>query len=532
MHVLFEMLGRGTTIDVSELLIHWLQCYGPGHTDLKPQEQRIYDIIERLGEQRWSCAEELLRLHLFESPDCVYGALAAATLSLVEHRYDEVIDYLQTVFNQQPGNTMALYTLGHCHELLDQEDKAIEYYQDCLKFKNTLELPLIRLAAIYAKNADYQQAAHIYTMLYERMPEDITTQLILGHLYVAAGNAQMAIQTFSKAILTHPDSFGFQDPSVDQLLVDGEYEQALEAIEQMLEEAPRRAELLAKRGDILALVDDPAEAIAAYQDALTECPVFLDAAIKLGTQYLRLESFHLAAEQFNKAHDIIAQIIDAYVGLAVAHLSVKEEADALAATCSAAMIHPNSVLLFTETARTLLRSMCADPMGQLDEDPTQGLDEVIKCYRGRLHHDQPTSQLFYELSLLELYRNGPKQAIQYLQDAAETEPVTMRAISRMALCQYSLGNSQLSLEILSQLITPDAQAMQLHYQTALLYMNPVKFAGSVMNLDRQLELSCAANNPSSRISLVLQNLGILDRAQAVWDDIYLTIAGSISPLEM
>lgn len=532
MHVLLEMLGRGTTINVSDLLIHWLQCYGPGQTDLRPQQKRISDIIDCLGNQRWGCAEDLLRLHLFEDPDCIYGSLAATALALIEQRYHEAIDYLQTVFSQQPSNTMALYVLGHCHELLQQEDKAIEYYQDCLKFKNSLELPLMRLAAIYAKNGNYEQAAHIYSMLYERMPEDITTQLILGYLHIGAGNAQMAIQTFSKAILTHPDSFGFQDPSIDQLLVDGDYDQALHAVEDLLEETPRKPELLAKRADILAMLDDPTEAIAGYQDALSECPVFLDAAIKLGTQYLRIESFLLAAEQFNKAHDIIAQIIDAYVGLAVAHLSIKEDADALAATCSAAMIHPNSVLLFTETARTLLRSLCPDPMHEFDEEPTQGLDEVIRSYNGRLHCDQATSQLLYELSLLELYRHGPKQAVKYLQDATQIEPTTMRVISRLAICQYSLGNNQLALDILRHLTLPNSSAMQLHYQTALLYMNPVKFAGSVMNMDHNMERHCTDSDSSSRISLVLQNLGIINRAQAVWDDIYTTLAGSISPLEM
>ena len=532
MHVLLEMLGRGTTVNIPELLAHWLQRYSPGHADLKPREMRLSDIIECLGNQRLCAAEDLLRLYLFEKPECVYGCMAAAALAVAEHRYQEAIDYLDTVFTSQPGNTMALYVLGHCHELLKHEDKAVEYYQDCLKFKSNLELPLMRLAAIYGKNAHYEQAAHIYAMLYEMMPEDITTQLILGYLHIAAGNAQQAIQTFSKAILTHPDSFGFQDPNIDQLLVDGQYTEALEAIEILLEEMPRKAELLAKRADILAMMQDPAEAIAGYQDALTECPAFLDAAIKLGTQYLHIESFQLAAEQFNRAHDIIAQIIDAYIGLAVAHLSVKEEADALAATCSAAMIYPNSVLLFSETARTLLRGLCPDPLQEIDEDPTRGLDEVIRSYQARLQVDQPTSQLYYELSLLASYRRGPQAALEHLLAAVQMEPSTMRAKSRLALCHYSLGDNQNALNILRQLVVPDPQSMQLHYQTALLSMHPVKFAGAVLNMDRRLGLNCTDHDSSSCIHLIVQNLGIIKRSDAVWDDIYSTLVGSISPLEM
>ncbi len=76
-----------------------------------------------------------------------------------------------------------------------------------------------------------------------------------------------------------------------------------------------------KRADVLGMLGAADQAIAQYQQAISLCPDFLEATIKLGTQYLQLNEHRLAAQQFNKAVEINDSIVDAYIGLAIAQNS-------------------------------------------------------------------------------------------------------------------------------------------------------------------------------------------------------------------
>ena len=59
--------------------------------------------------------------------------------------------------------------------------------------------------------------------------------------------------------------------------------------------------------------------------------------------------------------------------------------------------------------------------------------------------------------------------------------------------------------------------LSLHYRTALLYCDRIKFASSLLNLEHFLENNFAAPEATVNIALVLQNLGLLDRAATMWD---------------
>ena len=78
--------------------------------------------------------------------------MAAAALCLRENHLKEAMEELNSVYMRQPSNTLALYVLGHCFERMGHQAQAVEFYQDCLKFKDYLQLPAQRLGAIYFKD--------------------------------------------------------------------------------------------------------------------------------------------------------------------------------------------------------------------------------------------------------------------------------------------------------------------------------------------------------------------------------------------
>jgi tetratricopeptide (TPR) repeat protein len=519
---LLEILGGAITVDTADLMWHWLNQNWPSDRDcgLGPSgHSGLDEILQLMGNMKLDAATEKLRLHLFEDPGCIWGRLAAAAICLHNSRLNEAVEELNSVYMRRPSNTMALYALGHCYERLGKESEAVEFYQDCLKFKNYLQLPAQRLAAIYLKNGQLQKALQQYELLNEQHPGDISTLVTLGHLYIARSEHARAIQAFHAAILLHPNSL-VTDDRVDQLVQDGQLYEALDRLEKLLEREPDRPDLIARQGDVLSMSGALTEAVSQYQQALRLCPDFLEPTIKLGTCYLQMDARHLAAQQFNRAVDINDQIVDAYLGLATAHRLSGHTAEALATLSLAASIQPNSSFLFAETATLLFSVARADEAATA---PYHGSSDLIKpvvqAHQQQVQLEPQNPDLLYRLGVLLMNVGKLNDATECFRRALQISPDHTRAKSKLTICLYDTGHREQALDQLSAEENPDRDTLVLHYKTALLYCDRVKFASSLINLDRHLKDNLVRTDSSVHIALVLQNLGVLDRVAAMWENL-------------
>ena len=518
---LLEILGRAMTVDTADLIWHWLNVVKPLKGDSEPaQEQRLDKIIELIGNMKIEAAQEQLRLYLFENPSCTRGRLSAAAVCLSKSQLHSAIEELNSVYLRQPNNTMALYALGHCYERLGKESQAVEFYQDCLKFKNYLQLPRQRLAAIYFKNRQLGKTILEYELLRNEYPDDISTLVTLGHLYIANLKYEPAIETFNSAILMYPDNFHAEDDDIDQLIRDGQLHEAAEQLEDLLQEQPDRADLIAKKADALSMLGAGAEAVSQYEEAIRIWPDFLEATIKLGTQYLQLHQWRLAAQQFNRAVEINDKIVDAYIGLAIAQNLADNASDALATLSLAAAIQPNSSLLFAHTATLQFKAS----IGQSSEhhsgyDSTELIEAVVAAHRQQITRQPQNPELHYRMGVLMMSVGRMNEAFKAFQSALEINPTYTRARSKLAMCLFETGQQELALEQLTEPDCLDKDTLELHYRTALLYCDRTKFASSLINLERHMENNFACADATVNISIVLQNLGLLDRAAAMWDNL-------------
>ena len=518
---LLEIFGRAITVDTADLIWHWLDVVRHSTDDKESLQYRQLDrIVELIGDKKIEAAEHQLRLYLFENPSCARGRLAAAAIYLLKSQLQSAIEELNSVYLRQPNNTMALYTLGHCYERLGKESQAVEFYQDCLKFKNYLQPPRQRLAAIYFKNGQLEKTIQEYELLKDEYPDDISTLVTLGHLYIANAAYTNAIETFNTAILIYPDNFHREEDDIDQLIADGQLHEALEQLEQLLAEEPERADLAVKRADVLNMLGAGDEAISQYQEALRICPDFLEATIKLGTQYLQMQQDQLAAEQFNKAVEINDQIVDAYIGLAIAQKLAGKLSEALATLSLAAAIQPNSSLLLAETATLQFKVSLGESLdSQKAEESGKLMAAVIQSHQQQINQRPQNPDLHYRLGVLMMSISRINEAIKAFQSALEINPTYTRARSKLAVCLFERGQKQLAID---QLIGPDCldrDTLELHYKTALLYCDKVKFASSLINLERCMQNNFASPDAAVNISVVLQNLGLLDRAAAMWNNL-------------
>ncbi|MHC4573793.1 MAG: tetratricopeptide repeat protein [Planctomycetota bacterium] len=521
MSKLLEILGRAITVDTADLIWNWLDSL---ITAQNPQQagplDRLGRIVALVEERKADAAEDQLKLYLFDNPSCICGRLAAAAMALSRSNLEPAVEELSSVYLRQPNNTMALYALGHCCERLQQESKAVEFYQDCLKFKSHLDLPRQRLAAIYFKNGQLEKTIQEYELLKDDSPDDISTLLTLGHLYIANGRHGRAIETFNTAILIHPDYFHSADGDIDRLMRDGQLQEALEWLDQLLQEHPDRPDLALRRADILNILGLSDQALSQYEEVVAACPDFLEATIKLGTQYLQTHQEPLAARQFNRGVELNDQIVDAYLGLAQAQKLAGKPSDAAATLSLAAAIQPNSSLLFAETAILQFKATLAQTPHF--SHPGQSYDlmpSVIQAHETQIARRPQNPDLRYRLGLLLMGVGRINEALHAFQTALNINPTYARARTKLAVALFETGQHTLALEQLTHPDCLDADTLALHYKTALLYCDSLKFASSLINLERTLEKNFACPDATINVSIVLQNLGLLDRATAMWDNL-------------
>jgi len=526
MSQLLEILGRAITIDITDLIWNWLNAAKPLKDEINSVRYRqLNEAVELMENLKFDAASEKLRLYLFENSSCVYGRLAVAAVCLHSNQLTEAINELNSVYLRQPNNTMALYALGYCYERLGKEAEAIEFYQDCQKFKHYLQLPAQRLAAIYFKKGQYEKTIEQYEILKGEYPDDISILVTLGHLYIVTEKFMKAIETFNNAILIHPDNFNSQDDSVDQLFAEGQFHEALEQLEYLLEAQPDRADLLMKHADILRMLGNTTEAVAQYEEALNICPDFLEATIKLGTQYLQLHQDWLAAQQFNKAVEINDKIVDAYLGLATSQKLANYVPDALGTLSLAAAIQPNSSMLFAETAALQFQEGIRKNLpyeseyDNVQDQPVNLTGKVVDAHIQQIAQHPQNPDLHYRLGVLMMSVGRLTEAVISFESALEINPDYHRARNKLAICLFEIDRKYEALEHLSPPDHLDKDTLDLHYKTALLYCDKVKFASSLINLERHLENNFARPDAAVNISIVLQNLGLLDRVTTMWDNL-------------
>ncbi|MCX5635760.1 MAG: tetratricopeptide repeat protein [Planctomycetota bacterium] len=521
MSKLLEILGRAINFDTADLIWHWLnEASVMKEVNQSAQYRQLAGVVELIGINRLDSAEGQLNHYLLENPCCTYGHLAAAAILLQKNELLHALEELETVYFTQPNNTMCLYAMGHCNERLGRESRAIEFYQDCLKFKNYLQPPRQRIAAIYFKNGRLENTIQEYELLKKEYPDDMATLVTLGHLYIVNKKYIKAIDTFNTAILSHPDNFYSEDDETEMLISDGQLQDAMERLQDLLQEQPDRADLIVRQADILGMTGATSETVSRYKDAIRICPDYLEATIKLGTQYLKMQNNLSAAQQFNRAVEINDQIVDAYVGLATAQKECGKIEDALATLSLAKAIEPNSTLLFSQTAALQFKiemesAFSLDNENELDET----IEAVIAAHLRQTSAETQNPDLYYRIGLLMVAVHRYEDAIKAFETALEIKHTHTRAKNKLAICLLETGQNQDALYRLTTGDCIDKDTLNLHYKTALLYCDRIKFASSLINLEKYMQDNFACANATVNVSIVLQNLGLLDRASAMWDSL-------------
>ena len=514
---LLSIIGNGIGVEIEDLIWYCLRQSAETLAKTDPAHAQMLDKVVDLADARKS---SLVRHRLEEyrsaHPRCHYVNLAAAAIAMADSRLNDAFDLLKSVYSKYPRNVTALYALGHCCERLGQEEDAIAFYQDCLKFKNHLQFPRQRLAAIYFKNGQIEKTITEYKLLASEYPDDLSILLTLAHLYTAVSQYKLAIDTFSTAILIQPDNFSPENDKIDSLIEAGELNDAIDMIEKALEEYPDRPDLLLRRASVYASLGQDEQALDELNHTVAVCPHFLDANIKLGSHYLRLGKPASAAIQFTRAALINDRLVDAYLGLATAQKLSNSTSEAAITLSLAATIDANGPMLFAQAACL----QCNSPSEDLKSRP---IDIILEAQTQMLKLRPQNPELHYRLGILLMSIGRITEATELFQRALSLNPTFAAARNKLAVCLYETDETAFAIEILTPPNCLQPDTLDLHYRVALLYCDKIKFASCLLDLEQWLHDTLASTDAVVNISIVLQNLGLLDPVSSTWANLSPTI---------
>lgn len=518
MSKLFEIFGKGITISTADIVWHWLGQTLPT-ADSANYNESFAKVLDHLANREIVQAEDKIRHLLGISPDCIWARMAASAACLMQDNIGESLQHAQSVYFRQPSNTMALYVMGYCCERLGQTEQAMEFYQDCVKFKSHLQLPRQRMAAIYLRDGRIDKAAAEYERLTSEHFEDIQSLVLLGYLYLESGKITEASDTFNLAIVSHPDNFieFHEADEIETLIQDEMFEQAVEKIRCTIDQVGTLPELVLRMADIYSAWGKDAEAVGCYEHAVQLQPNSLEAAIKLATHYLRSHHFSLAAEHFNRAADINEEIVDAYMGLATAQEISGRSEEALETLSLASAIFQNSILLYSESACLQFQSIIDEIHPDTTDRDIVSVNDVINAYKEQLKYSGSRPDVNYKYGILMIGENNLPLASSLFEKTLDINPMYYRAQHKLALCAFMDSHPQKALKILLNNPSTGKTVFEKYYQLSILFSNRKNFRQAVRQL-HLLETSDMADlaQTQANLEIILENLGLIDRIAASW----------------
>jgi len=533
---LLELLGKGLESPFMDLVLpgcHPLtkdeaQCLmkevesNPGHTANKLRLAIHYAQSGSLEQSDRLFADIIKQI----TPN-TEARLAWAASLFASGSTDEALVQLEQAYEQNPNDSRVLFGIGYYYERTGQLEKAIEYYKKSAATKPYLRHARQRLGAIKLHDNDYDGAIAEYEELLQEHPEDVSIYLFLGQMYLYTQQNHKAIESFERALTIEPDNFELHDDYVESLVQSGRVREAIEQMHTIIDEQGEFPDNYLRLADLYCNVGNDEAAVNHYERALELHPGYLEAAVKLGTQHLRKGRYRESAANFNRAIEINDQLITAYVGLGIAQKCNSQNEDAADTLELASALEPNTNLLFAEMSRLQLKVALAQEtqrdyftLGEEKPDPQQEINDLldlqIERHRQGLLENPNHADLHYRYALLLKGRGKTEEAIKHFRLALQINPSYLKARTKLGLALREVGRMDEGIEQLREALQIKPEYADLHYRLALMYCDKMQFALAVEHFEIALHNNPQNINVHANLALALQNMGLIDRANASW----------------
>lgn len=540
MSYLLEILGRGLIAKLAAAFREFL----PENQDCAINESldhradngpgaSVSTALRLLESSRFSEACDVFRELLETEPSNIAAGVGLACALDQLGGTQEAARTLRGVLEFHGKRASVWFGLGFCLEKIGETDEAVAAYERAVELDAQLRNPHERLAAIHLRRGETGDAIQHYEVICASEPEDAASHLSLAELCLRERRFDEAARRYEYAAALEPDSWEIRDDMITALIGARRFEEAVDLLAERIRHRPECADQYVRLGDLYAKMGRDRDSMEAYEKAISLNPDYLEATVKAAS--LRLRDGHLeqAALTFARAVEINDRLVHGYVGLGVARAAMGQHEEAMAALETASAIEPNSALLFSEVARLRLKSAAAaeverylspealvvEPEGTIDGD----VREMVTAHVAHLHAaiaEHPNhADLHYRLGVLLKHRGDLNGAIHSLRRAVAINPRYLKALTRLGFALRERGEDDAALEVFRSALSLDGESADLHYQLGLVFADQRRFNEAVDQFEQAARIDPSCRDHVANLALALQNMGLLDRAQATWQSL-------------
>ena len=472
-------------------------------------------------------AGEIFAEILAQDPGHLDTRLAWAAMHVAEGSLSEAVGQFEQARAHGAEDARIFFGLGYCYERQGQAEKALEMYKAGKTCHPYLAQLGQRCAAIYVYRQEYGKTIDEYQQLSTEHPEEVFNYLMQGQLLLQTGEYAQAEEAFERALTIEPDNFDTSEEEIDALVQAKGIEGAIAEISDKIAGGGNVPDSYVRLGDLCSRAGDDEGTVCNYKRALELHPGFLEAAVKLGTQHLRMRRYYEGATSFSQAVEINDRLINAYVGLGVAqHQEGRKELGGDTFELAAAL-EPNTNLLFAEVVRLQVKLAMEKQQERetydfvVAEEPNRDdMEDLVNLqmerHRQGLAENPNRADLHYHYAVLLRGRGRREEAIHHLGLALRINPSYGRAQLKLGLAEYDKGAKERGIEEFIKSLSVQHEYVELHYKLGLMYCDKILFALAVEQLGAAPEGGGEGGDVQVTLGLALQNMGLVDRAAAMW----------------
>jgi tetratricopeptide (TPR) repeat protein len=389
----------------------------------------------------------------------------------------EALSRFEQALATEPDNPEVLEAVGRALFNLDRLEEAEACFLDALELDPEWAAPRMGLALVALRRDEPYRIVHHLERAIEADPEYSEPYIELGRYYGLVGEPALAKATFERWTQKHPDDADVLINAGLTAFDAADYAQALVFFEDAIRAADDGEQINGAktfRANSLDMLDRYEEAVEAYEEVIREAPGWWEAHANLGI-------CHARNEKYEDAEAALRRGLEECPGS-------PEIRDELAAHLLADRRNVEEALSLAEEAVALgrdeVRHLHTLGEARLAAEDVAGAE---KAYREILALDPENPDAHLEIGLLHDGRGETAEAEEHFIESLKSDPGNPRALYSYASIYYATNDLETAEEILVRAVASDPG-----YSPALSALSSIRarrgeYAASLEYLERAVE---------------------------------------------
>ena len=393
--------------------------------------------------------------------------------------------------------------LGELKQKRQQTEQAIIYFQQLREIYPDRIEPALKIVKVLRESRRLEEAEYWIDKLLEKFPEEPSLFISVGKLEREQGNREKALQYFRLAQEKSTNSAQNIEAHIlatEELRDLGNLDEALQLINQTIEQFPHNLHSQMVKGSILQKQPNLVAAANLYQDILTTQPNHLNSRIELARVYSQSGQVKTAIALLEETYTLLGSNITILIQLGNLNQSLEDWNKAKQWYEKACQEHPNNPQGYNSLANLIFL-----------EGDTESAIKLLQLARKKV----PLSPQI-PLKLIDLYmRSGNLDLSEkLLQETLDLFPNNIHL--RWQLCRLHMANGDyhLALEVLDKISTDNQEwNRQTERLRAETYFYQYNYQKAEEHFQKAISLTSIATHERNRLATIFMVTGKITEAR-------------------